>query len=88
MRCISLQDGLKSFFKEDFIPQGADRFLFTIAPYFGFAAGMATFAIIPFAGPIGDFTFQITDVETRSPLYLRNHFARRLWFRFGRRELQ
>ena len=56
-------DGLKSFFKEDFIPQGADRFLFTIAPYFGFAAGMATFAIIPFAAPIGNFTFQITDVE-------------------------
>ncbi|MBF0286480.1 MAG: NADH-quinone oxidoreductase subunit H [SAR324 cluster bacterium] len=56
-------DGLKSFFKEDFIPEGADRFLFTIAPYFGFAAAMATFAIIPFAGPIGDFTFQITDVK-------------------------
>ncbi len=56
-------DGLKSIFKEDFIPEGADRFLFTIAPYFGFAAGMAIFAIIPFAGPIGDFTFQITDVE-------------------------
>ena len=56
-------DGLKSIFKEDFIPEGADRFLFTIAPYFGFVAGMAIFAIIPFAGPIGDFTFQITDVE-------------------------
>lgn len=56
-------DSLKSIFKEDFIPQGADRFLFTIAPFFGFAAAVATFAIIPFAGPIGDFTFQITDVE-------------------------
>ena len=56
-------DGLKSFFKEDFIPAGADRFLFTIAPFFGFAAAVATFAVIPFAAPIGDFTFQITDVE-------------------------
>lgn len=56
-------DGLKSIFKEDFIPEGADRFLFTIAPFFGFAAAMATFAIIPFAAPIDDFTFQITDVE-------------------------
>ena len=56
-------DGLKSFFKEDFIPAGADRFLFTIAPFFGFATGMAIFAIIPFAAPIGDFTFQITDVK-------------------------
>lgn len=56
-------DALKSIVKEDFIPEGADRFLFTIAPYFGFAAAVATFAIIPFAGPIGDFTFQITDVK-------------------------
>lgn len=56
-------DALKSIFKEDFVPDGADRFLFTIAPYFGFVAAVATFAIIPFAAPIGDFTFQITDVE-------------------------
>ncbi len=56
-------DGLKSFFKEDFVPQGADRLLFTIAPFFGFAAALANFAIIPFAAPIGDFAFQITDVE-------------------------
>ncbi len=56
-------DALKSIFKEDFVPKGADRFLFTIAPYFGFAAALSVFAIIPFAAPIGDFTFQITDVK-------------------------
>ena len=56
-------DGLKSIFKEDTIPQGANGFLYLIAPFFGLIAGVATFAIIPIAGPIGDFTFQVTDIE-------------------------
>ena len=32
-------------------------------PFFGLIAAVATFAIIPIAGPIGDFTFQVTDVN-------------------------
>ena len=56
-------DGLKSIFKEDTMPKGADGFLYLIAPFFGLIAGVATFAIIPLAGPIGDFTFQVTDIE-------------------------
>ena len=56
-------DGLKSIFKEDTIPKGANRFLYLIAPFFGLIAAVATFAIIPIAGPIGDFTFQVTDVN-------------------------
>ena len=56
-------DGLKSIFKEDTIPHGANGFLYLIAPFFGMIAGVATFAIIPIAGPIGDFTFQVTDIE-------------------------
>lgn len=56
-------DAVKSIFKEDIIPAGADRFLHTIAPYFGFATAVAVFAIIPFAAPVGDFTFQVTDVK-------------------------
>ena len=56
-------DGLKSIFKEDTIPQGANGFLYLIAPFFGLIAGVATFAIIPIAGPIGGFTFQVTDIE-------------------------
>ena len=56
-------DGLKSIFKEDTIPQGANGFLYLIAPFFGMISGVATFAIIPIAGPIGDFTFQVTDIE-------------------------
>ncbi len=56
-------DGLKSIFKEDTIPQGANGFLYLIAPFFGLIAGVATFAIIPIAAPIGSFTFQVTDIE-------------------------
>lgn len=56
-------DGLKSMFKEDTIPENADRLLFTIAPFFSLFAAIVIWAIIPVAGPIGDFTFQITDVN-------------------------
>ena len=56
-------DGLKSIFKEDTIPEGSDRFLYLIAPFFGLIAGVSVFAIVPIAAPIGNFTFQITDID-------------------------
>ncbi len=56
-------DGLKSIFKEDTMPAGVDAVAFTIAPFFGFIAAVVTWSIIPFAAPIGDFTFQIADVN-------------------------
>ncbi|MBI4083597.1 MAG: NADH-quinone oxidoreductase subunit H [Candidatus Lambdaproteobacteria bacterium] len=56
-------DGLKSIFKEDTVPEGANRFVFTIAPFFGFFSAIVIWAVIPFAGPLGGFTFQITDVN-------------------------
>ena len=56
-------DGLKSIFKEDTIPANADILVFTIAPFFGFIAAVVVWAVIPFAAPIGGFTFQIADVN-------------------------
>ena len=56
-------DGLKSIFKEDTMPEGSDRFLYLIAPFFGLIAGVSVFAIVPIAAPLGGFTFQITDIE-------------------------
>jgi NADH-quinone oxidoreductase subunit H len=56
-------DGLKSIFKEDTIPADADRLIFTIAPFFSLMAALVVWAIIPVAGPIGAFRFQITDVN-------------------------
>jgi len=54
-------DGLKSIFKEDTIPAGADQVIFFIAPFFAFFSVVVIWAVIPFAGPVGGFTFQITD---------------------------
>ena len=46
----TLADGLKLLTKEDLMPEGADEFLFKIAPYVSFCASLAAFMAIPFAG--------------------------------------
>ncbi|MCL4235115.1 MAG: NADH-quinone oxidoreductase subunit NuoH [Deltaproteobacteria bacterium] len=43
-----LADGIKCFLKEDLIPDGADRVLYRIAPYFVFAGMFGAFVILPF----------------------------------------
>jgi NADH-quinone oxidoreductase subunit H len=45
-----IADGLKLFFKEDIIPAGANKFLFTLAPVLALVPAMIGFAVIPF-GP-------------------------------------
>lgn len=44
-----IADSLKMFFKEDFRPQGAEKFLFSIAPGISMFFAVAAFATIPFA---------------------------------------
>src|SRR6476661_9192333 len=51
----TLADGLKLLTKEDLMPDGADEFLFKIAPYISFCASLAAFMAIPFAG--GEYPF-------------------------------
>ncbi len=46
----TLADGIKLLTKEDLAPEGADHFLFKIAPYVSFCASIAAFIAIPFAG--------------------------------------
>ena len=46
----TLADGLKLLTKEDLMPEGADTFLFKIAPYVSFCASLTAFMAIPFAG--------------------------------------
>ncbi len=41
-------DGLKSLFKEDFIPPNADKFLHSIAPLISFFPALVVLAVVPF----------------------------------------
>ncbi|MCC2640880.1 MAG: nuoH [Nitrospira sp.] len=45
-----IADGLKLFFKEDIIPAGANKFLFSLAPILALVPALIGFAVIPF-GP-------------------------------------
>jgi NADH-quinone oxidoreductase subunit H len=47
-----LADALKMFFKEDYVPRGADRVLHTIAPFAALFFALMSFAAIPFGGNI------------------------------------
>lgn len=47
-----MADPVKLFFKEDFIPAGANRVLHTLAPMISLAVPLSLFAVIPFAGPL------------------------------------
>ncbi|MGK7346310.1 MAG: NADH-quinone oxidoreductase subunit NuoH [Candidatus Nitrospinota bacterium M3_3B_026] len=46
----SLADAIKLVFKEDFMPRGADRALFKIAPLVALIPALAAFAVIPYGG--------------------------------------
>ncbi|HEY5599878.1 MAG TPA: complex I subunit 1 family protein, partial [Candidatus Manganitrophaceae bacterium] len=43
-----IADGLKLFFKEDIIPAGANKFIFTAAPILVLVPALIGFAVIPF----------------------------------------
>ena len=53
-------DGLKLFFKEDIVPAGANKFLFSMAPLLALVPALIGFAVIPF-GP--DLTVEVFGVQ-------------------------
>ena len=50
----TLADGTKLFFKEDLIPERADRFVFKLAPFLSFVPAFLSFSIIPLGGDYRD----------------------------------
>ena len=54
--CNPLRTGLKLFFKEDIIPAGANKFMFSLAPILSLVPALIGFAVIPF-GP--DWTVEV-----------------------------
>jgi len=58
-----LADGIKLLFKEDFIPAGADRLIYWLAPAISMVTALVVYAVIPFGPEVHLF-------GRRIPLYL------------------
>jgi NADH-quinone oxidoreductase subunit H len=54
-----LADVVKLIFKEDFVPRGANRFLFQIAPMISVFAAVAAVAVIPFGTSVEIFGYNV-----------------------------
>jgi len=50
----TLADGIKLFFKEDLTPDGADKFVFKLAPYLSLVPAFLMFSIVPIGGNFSD----------------------------------
>jgi NADH-quinone oxidoreductase subunit H len=48
----TLADGIKLFFKEDLVPEQADRVVFKLAPYLVLVPALITFSIVPIGGTL------------------------------------
>jgi len=63
-----IADGLKLFFKEDIVPSGANKIIFTLAPILVLVPALIGFAVVPFGaktiqiGPL-EFHPYITDIN-------------------------
>ena len=53
-------DGLKLFFKEDIIPAGANKFMFSLAPILAMVPALIVYAVIPFGSEINLFGRQVS----------------------------
>jgi NADH-quinone oxidoreductase subunit H len=56
-----IADGIKLFFKEDIIPAGANKVIFTMAPILAFVPAMIGFAVVPFGA--GEKPWIISDIN-------------------------
>jgi len=65
-------DGIKMFFKQDFVPRDADRVVFTLAPMIALFFALMAFAAVPFGGvyQFGEYTVSLQVFETNAGLLL------------------
>ncbi len=61
----TMADGIKLFFKEDLLPERADRFVFKLAPYLSLVPALLIFSVVPVGGIISiaghPFELQVAD---------------------------
>ena len=50
----TLADGMKLIFKEDFLPDRADRFVYRLAPFLAFVPAFLVWSVIPLGGDFSD----------------------------------
>jgi NADH-quinone oxidoreductase subunit H len=50
----TLADGIKLFFKEDLLPDRADRFVFRLAPFLAFVPAFLVWSVIPLGGDFSE----------------------------------
>src|SRR5690348_15338366 len=62
-----IADVLKLFFKEEFIPAGANKVLFHVAPMLAVVPAIVTFSVVPFGPPP---VFVVTDISVGLLLFL------------------
>ncbi len=57
----SLADGIKLFFKEDLLPEQADRFAFKLAPFLSLIPALLIFTVVPIGGvvTVAGHTFEL-----------------------------
>jgi len=62
----SLADGTKLFFKEDLLPDRADKRIFRLAPYLSAVPAFLSFAVVPIGGTI-TFGHYTTELQVADP---------------------
>ena len=69
-----LADGIKFFFKEELVPDGASPLLFKLAPALSAAPARLTIAIVPVTFPVlvegRQFAMSIADIDVAVPFFL------------------
>ena len=62
----TLADGTKLFFKEDLIPERADRVVFKLAPYLALIPALLIFTVVPVGGVV-NIAHHVVEVQVADP---------------------